>query len=254
MGTDTYQYGAFDDRLRSITHSIGLIVAAFGTGIVLASAVFLLLSAVGFSVESTADIPAPLRALAGALQYVGFFVAGLLYLRWRDDSPSLFRIGVPSLRDLGWAVLGLVGLLAALIGASALLTQLGIDSAANNAITQGQEQPTYLLYLIPLALLFNAPAEEFIFRGLVQGLFRKAYGVVPAIVIASLLFGVAHYLALGGQGSKLAYLGIAAVLGLILGVLYELTENLVVPMLVHGAFNAIQFYLAYLSATGQVPS
>jgi membrane protease YdiL (CAAX protease family) len=133
-----------------------------------------------------------------------------------------------------------------------VLSQLGIQSAANNAITQGQQQPEYLLYLIPVALLFNAPAEEFLFRGVVQGLFRKAYGPLPAVVMASALFGVVHYFALGGQGSKWAYVAIAAVLGLLLGLLYEKTENLAVPIAVHGIYNALQFYLAYLAATGQI--
>ena len=35
---------------------------------------------------------------------------------------------------------------------------------------------------------------------------------------------------------------------------YYRTENLVVPILVHGAFNALQFLAVYLQATGQLPS
>jgi membrane protease YdiL (CAAX protease family) len=37
--------------------------------------------------------------------------------------------------------------------------------------------------------------------------------------------------------------------GLVLGVTYEATDNLVVPSLIHGAYNATLFTLAYLSVT-----
>ena len=41
-------------------------------------------------------------------------------------------------------------------------------------------------------------------------------------------------------------------LSLILGILYEYTDNLVVPILVHGAYDAVLFSLQYLMATGQI--
>jgi membrane protease YdiL (CAAX protease family) len=46
------------------------------------------------------------------------------------------------------------------------------------------------------------------------------------------------------------YVGVAFVLALVLGVAYEYSDNLVVPALIHGTYNAIQFANAYLSATG----
>jgi membrane protease YdiL (CAAX protease family) len=252
MGTESYKLGEYDERVRSLTHSLGLIVGSFAVGVGLVLFLFSLASAFYPSLGSLESLSPPVQALSGALQYVGFLLVGVGYLYWRDDDGQLFDIGMPSLRDVGWIVAGLVALLIALNILTAVISQLGLESAANNAITQGQSQPTYLLYLIPVTILFTAPAEELIYRGLVQGLFRRAYGVVPGVVIASLLFGTSHYLALGGQGSKFVYLAIAAVLGLILGALYEYTQNLTVPIAVHGIYNAVQFYVAYLAATGQI--
>lgn len=252
MGTEPYKLGGFDERVRSLTHSVGLIVGSFAVGIGLVIVLFSLVGAFGLTFENTADLPPSVRAFSGALQYIGFLLVGVGYLRWRDSDEPLFEIGLPSLRDIGLAIGGVLGLLVALVILNNIFAQLGLESAANNAITQGQSQPTYLLYLIPVTILFTAPAEELIYRGLVQGLFRNAYGVVPGIIVASILFGVSHYLALGGEGSKVVYLGVAAVLGLILGALYEWTENLTVPIAVHGAYNTLQFYLAYLAATGQI--
>jgi membrane protease YdiL (CAAX protease family) len=252
MGADTFRYGESDTRLRSVVHSIGLVVAAYALGITLVIVVFNALSLVGVSFASEADIPASIRALSTVLQFTGFFIVGLWYLRRRSDPVPLFKIRIPSLREAGWIVLGFFGLFLLLAVLGNIISALGVDVAENAAITQGQSQPSYLLYLIPIAFLFNAPAEELIFRGIVQGLFRRAYGVVPGVVIASLLFGVVHYVALGGTGSKLVYVLVAIALGLILGALYEKTENLAVPILVHAAYNAVQFYISYLVATGGI--
>jgi membrane protease YdiL (CAAX protease family) len=72
------------------------------------------------------------------------------------------------------------------------------------------------------------------------------------VVLASALFGVAHWLALTGGGSRLTYVAIAAVLGLVLGVAYEFSENLAVPIVIHGLWNAFLFGSQYAAASGAV--
>ena len=52
------------------------------------------------------------------------------------------------------------------------------------------------------------------------------------------------------RSGKFAYLGVVFALALVLGATYELTDNLVVPALIHGAYNAVQFGIQYLAATG----
>jgi membrane protease YdiL (CAAX protease family) len=42
------------------------------------------------------------------------------------------------------------------------------------------------------------------------------------------------------------------VLGCILGFVYEQTDNLVVPALIHGVYNAILFSLLYVQVSGGV--
>jgi hypothetical protein len=250
-GPPLYKFGSSEERFRSLVHSIGLIVAAFVAGFALAIAGLQVLVLAGY-VEGVGSIPPAAQALAAALQFVGFLLVGLGYLRWRGRDVDLFRIDVPSLRDVGWAVLGLVGLFVLLNVVSVLIGLLGVESAENAAVVSGRQQPTLFLYLIGVTLLFTAPAEELLFRGLIQGLFRSAYGVLPGVLITSVLFGVVHFVALAGGGSALPYIGVAAALGVVLGAIYERTENLAVPIAVHGLYNAILFYAAYLAATGQI--
>lgn len=103
-----------------------------------------------------------------------------------------------------------------------------------------------------LAILFVAPGEELVFRGIVQGLFRQTDGPVPAILFVSVLFGVVHYVALAGSG-KVTYIVVTLLLGVLLGYVYERTENILVPVVVHGLYNAILFAGQWVVAVNGLP-
>lgn len=72
--------------------------------------------------------------------------------------------------------------------------------------------------------------EELLFRGVVQSGLAGIAGPGIALVIASLLFGVAHAL-------TPAYFVLATVIGFYLGGLYSATGNLLVPVLVHFLYD-----------------
>ena len=63
------------------------------------------------------------------------------------------------------------------------------------------------------------------------------------------MFASIHLFSLSGDG-KFVYIVIAFVLALALGAACEYTDNFTVPALIHGAYNAVQFASAYLTATG----
>lgn len=235
-----------ETRIRTLVHVVVLVVGAFLAALVFATSGLGVFGELGFQIQPMAPV---VNAVVSALQFVGFIAVGLWYVEWADARDLLY-LGRPSIRDVGWVAVGLVGLFVLFKALAAVLAALGVAPATNAAVEAGRDQPRLLLYFVVVTILFTAPAEEFLFRGLVQGLFRRAYGVVPGIVIASGVFGVVHYLALTGGGSKVAYLAIAAVLGLVLGAVYEYTENLVVPVAVHGLYNTYQFLLVYAVETG----
>ena len=252
MGSEYYRIPDAETRLRTLVHGFGLVVVAYFLGLVASQVTVVGISSFGISVESTASLPPLPYAVLNAALFVGFFLAVFAYLRWQGF-PDLFEVEAPSVRDLGWVVAGFVGLFVLAYALTTTLDALGIDSATNTVIDQGRNDPVRFLYMIPVTLLFVAPAEELLFRGTVQGLFRKAYGVVPGVLFASAIFGLGHWFALAGTSSgKLRYVAVAAMLGIVLGALYELTENLVVPILVHAAWNSFSFVTNYVEATGVV--
>lgn len=204
-----------------------------------------LLVTVGASLsEPTAD------ALLDALQFVGFGIAITAYLALRNEW-GLIRWRTPTLRDLGWAAAGLLTLLAVLYVVSAIVSFLGISTAESQITSMGRRNPTYLLYLIPVTILLVGPTEELIFRGIVQGTLSRAYGPVVGVVSASIIFSSIHLPSLLGDG-QFTTLAIIFALGGLLGVLYELTDNILVPIIVHGLYNAVQFAVQYASQTGLV--
>lgn len=229
-------------------HAVLAILIAFTSGIAVAGFGRSLLVGANVLVEGS---PA-FDAVSTMSQYVGFLLGMAIFLRAVRRRDLLDgRVRVPTLREAGWVAAGLVVLFAVSIGLGALLSALDVGVARNRVIQRGMEAPRLFLYMILVTILFVGPGEELVFRGVVQGLFRRAFGPAAAIAIASLLFGISHWLALIGTGSgRIAYVLIAAVLGLILGTVYEVTDNLVVPILVHGVYNAARFLIGYLDATG----
>jgi len=218
----------------------GFVVAIVGGGLL-----------VGTELVARESIPG--RVALVALQFVGFGLGVTVFLSLYDEWRLVFdHVRVPSLREVAWLVGGVVAILAAAAAVGQLLQYLGVETAQNQVIIEGQRNPTYFLYMIPVSLLLVGPFEELVFRVGAQGLLRRAFSAPVAIVGASAMFGVVHIIALGGGGSYLSYIAVAGVLGVILGVIYERTQNLVVPAGIHGVYNSVLFLVQYASATGMV--
>lgn len=191
------------------------------------------------------------RIATYVLQALGFGIGVALFLTFRDRW-DLLRIEPPSARDLVWTLAGVLTILVAAALVGEIAAQFDIAVAQNRVVAAGQRNPELFLFLIPVSLLFIGPSEELVFRGGVQGVLRDSYSPTAAILLASAFFGGIHLPALLAGEGQLAYVVIAALLGLILGYIYERTENLLVPALVHGVYNSVLFAFQYASVTGLV--
>lgn len=243
---ELFRFGSHERRMRSVTHSLFLLVGAFLFAAIVAEGGRQLLHSGGLTRETA---PVTLQLVPMALHFLGLLLAVVAYIS-TQSARSLVRLGPPTPRQLGWVLVGTVGLVGALTGLDVLLGQFGYEPAENVSVEAGREHPELFLYFIPVVILLNAPAEELLFRGVIQGLFRRAYGVVPAIFAAAVVFGLVHYVALVGTGSRFAYVGIALVSGVVLGALYEYTDNLAVPILVHAGWNVLVYVSLYVETTG----
>lgn len=175
----------------------------------------------------------------------GLLTFGLLYV-WSRDFVVPFE--VPSGSDLRYIVGGTV---AALVLATGISYGLQVFDLLPGAVIEDAAavDRRVLLALGALSVLIVAPAEELLFRGIVQGRLRETFGPAGAILGASLLFGSLHlpnYL--GPATQMVAGALLITVTGAVLGYLYERTGNLTVPVVAHAAYNVVLSAVGYLSA------
>ena len=92
-----------------------------------------------------------------------------------------------------------------------------------------------------IALLAGV-SEELFFRGWMQGLLTDIWGIWAGNLIASAIFGLAHYL-------SPTYAIYAGLTGLYLGVIYQVSGNLFLVMAIHALYDFIT--LIYLVTKGK---
>jgi membrane protease YdiL (CAAX protease family) len=236
------------ERLVALGKGAVVVLVAFFGAVLTASLADFALQVANLGTESLAY-----RILVSGAQFLGFGLGVAAYLGVTDDWGLVAdRLRAPTARDAGYLVAGLLVLLVAATLIGQVLSRLGVDVAQNQVIAAGRDDPTFFLWMIPVSILLVGPFEELVFRGGLQGILRRAWGPAPAVVLASAGFGAVHLFALGGAGSQVTYLVVAATLGIVLGTAYELTENLLVPAGAHGLYNATLFAIQYVTATGTV--
>ena len=135
-------------------------------------------------------------------------------------------------RGLYWSI-GF-GLLA--LGAGLVLRFLSI----NPLDFFGPAPPTepfqiFLLFLV--GGLVGPVAEEFFFRGILYGYFRR-WGFIPALLLSTLLFVLMHPV------KPLALIQTAG--GIVFALAYEREKNLLVPIIIHVLGNGAIFTLTFL--------
>lgn len=192
-----------------------------------------------------------LRTLVLTLNFVGMAAVGALYLAITDRGWAYVDLRMPTRRD--WVyVLGGIGATILLYLLTSLVISLLSLPASDNQIVQFIGDDVVMIgILMVIAFLFNAPAEEFLFRNVVQKRLYEAFTRLQSVFIASFIFAVIHvpvYLVLA-ESTLAALVPVAIVFGggLIFGYIYVKTDNLVVPILSHAVYNSAIFGLLYVS-------
>lgn len=224
--------------IRASVVAIALTTAAFVASLVTGVVVLVPALLLGYDIGS---LPVLVTALiAGQL---GFLAVGVLYTQQHD---LRIRISRPIRRSMGYVVGG-TGL-ALMIGMGMWLLLDDLGSAPESVIEEvAAIDPVFLLVVAVLSMLLVAPVEEYLFRGVIQGRLRESLGPIPAILGASLLFGSLHFANyIGSPIEILAGVGVITCVGIVFGTLYELTDNLAVPIAVHGIYNVVLSLWSYL--------
>jgi membrane protease YdiL (CAAX protease family) len=186
------------------------------------------------------DLPPQQLALMGVICEGGLALLAMGLGRWLDHPPQ---------KAIAWTLSGTgCGLLASLplLGFFGLCLRFPRGPLADMVEVVDR-------YLVPLfrplwvweMAIISALAglgEEMLFRGVLQqefaGWVRGPQGVVFGLLLASLVFGLLHFI-------TPSYALFAGLTGLYLGGLWLLTRNLLVPIMAHGVYDFLA--LVYLT-------
>jgi hypothetical protein len=192
------------------------------------------------------------RLTAGVVLYGAGLAAvavGYLALTGRLDD---LRRGSAGPRRLRLVVATTAGLVCAWVVAVTGLAVLGVPFAGNALTSQAEDGLRVSLPLLAaLSLVVIAPTEELLYRGVVQASLYDVTSRPAAVVLASVPFALAHLPTLYADTTapSAVALSLAAVFGLSLafGWLHARTDDLLVPVAVHGGYNCAVFCLLYVT-------
>lgn len=220
------------DRGRAIAVGFGLVVAGLLIGTILS------LPPVVVGGTSFVGLIATI-----VLSEAGYAIAGWLYLRqWFEESVS---ITAPALREVGWVILSTLLMFGIAGGVGAISSTLDVQiGRLDQNLIAGS--PTMVLVMAVLSFVLIAPAEEYLFRGVIQRRLLVSLQPRSAIIVAALLFVIPHAIGyLGGVAGILLLSAVPFSLAVVMGVLYERFDNLSVPILAHACYNATLFLITY---------
>ena len=242
MSSDT----AGRPRLRAVLVAFGLALLGF---VLVLPAAFVVSGVYTAAFGAEVDDVAALGISMIALQGIAFPVTAWLYVRRRGVSWEYIPVAAPDLRDIAYVVAGFVfAFVAANVIGAALITVFSTEPAQNTGATTALANPEIIPYLAVLQILLIGPGEELLYRGVVQNRLGEALPAPAAIFLASLIFASIHFFSLSGAPqARLVSISVLVLPTLVFGTMYELSENLVVPALIHGAYNATLFSLLYIT-------
>lgn len=156
---------------------------------------------------------------------VRYFETGLEVIGW---SPKTWSKGVVigAVWSMGFALVAVAGIVILYAMGQNALAMLRIPLPGNKA---------GLMTFFLVGGLIGPLAEEICFRGLVYTFFRR-WGIVAAVIASTLVFVALHSV----HGFPLVQI----IGGLIFAISFELTRNLMVPIVIHVLGNSAIFALS----------
>lgn len=154
--------------------------------------------------------------------------------------------GIKHNRDKAFqlATVASLGITSAL-GLNILIEMLSIQSDKYSNVEAIQYSVPLWLGLILYGLV--APiTEEVIFRGITYNRMKRFFGVIPCMIVTSLLFGGFH--------ANLPQFLYGTAMGVLMALVYEWVKSFAAPLLFHMAANIVVFVLSFSGVEVQIVS
>lgn len=170
------------------------------------------------------------------------------FMRYRKATPAMIGLIKPKLKDIGYALVGFILYLPVYLGLISILMNLipALDVEQEQQIGFEQAAGAELILVFMALVIFVPIVEEILVRGFLYSGLRSKFSKLPAALITSILFGVAHLQLLSGQPP----LWVAAVdtftLSLVLIYLRERTGGLWASIGLHALKNGVAFLALFV--------
>lgn len=126
-------------------------------------------------------------------------------------------------------------LLASLFALTVFLSEFEYSLITPEALVTSLSRSDLALLAVVM-VVFVGFVEEFLFRGLLQGVLETRFGFVPGLLLASGIYGLVH--SAYGEPTVLLFAG---AVGLLFGIIYKITDSLVLVSVMHGLQNIFLF-------------
>ncbi|MEP7202366.1 MAG: CPBP family glutamic-type intramembrane protease [Ilumatobacteraceae bacterium] len=199
-----------------------------------------------------------LRAISGFEWPIAVYVAILAFIGY---TPSLLWCWYASRRwgsghfrhdvgltarwvDLGWGVVTWLACLVAqiVVGLIVIATKIPFTSNVKD-VGELRADRGYVVSLLVLAVIAAPIAEEIVFRGVVMRGLLSRVGVVMAVGVQGVLFGLAHFDPVRGTGNIGLILVLGSV-GCVLGGAAYLIRRIAPTMMAHAILNGLAMAIA----------
>lgn len=172
-----------------------------------------------------------------------------LYLKLRRAKWADIGWRRPKISDVGLALIGFVAYFAAYLvvvsAVSAIYPELNTEQSQDLGFDTSTTGLTLLVIFVSLVII-PPIMEEVITRGVLFTGLRQKLKFLPAAIVASAIFGLAHLP--GGEGGTAIWIAVidTFVLGMVLAYLRERTGRLWAPIFLHALKNGIAFTLLFV--------
>lgn len=233
----------------SWSRAIAVVIGLFATGFVLslipAAVGAIAIGRLGYGLDSGAFVVVSLTATA-----IGFGVVGAVYIwRWLDE----FQLDGLGPDELRWIIGGTILSLFVALGLQVLYEAVGGPSGSALITEAIVTDPSFAATYALVSVFLVAPGEELLFRGAIQERLELVFNSQLAIVGGSLLFAAPHFFNIVGSGTTGLFAVVTIfVVSLVWGTAFHRTENLAVPILIHGLYNTGLALVGYLSVVGVI--
>jgi membrane protease YdiL (CAAX protease family) len=189
------------------------------------------------------DDPTPLL-LPVQVAFYGFIYLALYFtLKSRYGKPVFPSLGWRRTRfNAGIAVLGGAILALAISGLAALLHTPQVPSPLDRFL----KSPVNLALFSALAVTLAPVFEELFFRGFLQPLLSRTFGVLSGILITALVFGCLHA---PEYSYAWQYVVAVSAAGAVFGWVRARTNSIIPSTIMHGCYNAV-FVVALIVTKG----